>query len=363
MARKQSEHVYGPEQHRQRWRILFVDGDGRRSRESFASEGEARAAAEAFRARIKGRKVSDAIEEYVADRGADGLRPSTIRTIETRLRTMFDAEGDRTGGPMAEVTAPRARALLEALAIRTVVKAWRRKEPVTIARPRSVDYRLGVLAYTRSFVAWCIKRGYLRRDPFDGLAVKGRRRRGKPQLRVTEAQRWTAVALEAAAVVSRTGDSALCALIALTCATRATEPAKRECRDVDEDGSVLWIPDSKTEAGRRRLVVPEFLRPLLLLRTRSRPATAPLFDRCDAPYILRVVYILCDRAGVPRRTTQSMRGLHSTLAHEAGATGELVARQLGHANTGVTFGHYIAPGAAAAVAQRHVLRAIAGGRK
>lgn len=363
MARKRSEHVYGPEKHGARWRIEYRDGDGGRSRESFATEGEARAAVEALRARLQGRKVSEAIEEYVADRTADGLRPSTIRTIETRLRTMLDAEGDRTGGPIADLNAARARSLFDATATRTIVMAWRRKEPETRTTPRSVDYRIGVLAYSRSFAAWCIKRGYLRRNPFDGLAVKGRRKRGKPQLRATEAQRWTAAALELAATVSRRGDSALCALIALTCATRATEPALRQCRDVDEDGAVLWIPDSKTEAGKRRLVVPEFLRPLLLARTKARAATSPLFDRCDAPYILRVVYDICDAEGVPRATTQSMRGLHSSLAHAAGATAELVAAQLGHAGTGVTFGHYIAPAAAAAVKQERVLRVITGGRK
>ena len=34
-------------------------------------------------------------------------------------------------------------------------------------------------------------------------------------------------------------------------------------RDLDDDGKLLWIPDSKTEAGRRTLQVPELLRPML----------------------------------------------------------------------------------------------------
>ena len=33
--------------------------------------------------------------------------------------------------------------------------------------------------------------------------------------------------------------------------------------DRDDEGKLLWIPDSKTEAGRRTLQVPELLRPML----------------------------------------------------------------------------------------------------
>ena len=38
---------------------------------------------------------------------------------------------------------------------------------------------------------------------------------------------------------------------------------------------------------------------------------------------------LCDEAGVPRVSTHSLRGLHSTLALEAGATSSAVAAALG----------------------------------
>jgi hypothetical protein len=52
---------------------------------------------------------------------------------------------------------------------------------------------------------------------------------------------------------------------------------------------------------------------------------------------------LCDAAGVPRVSTHSLRGLHSTLALEAGATASAVAAALGHASFAVTARHYAAP--------------------
>ena len=43
---------------------------------------------------------------------------------------------------------------------------------------------------------------------------------------------------------------------------RANEIVTRVVRDLNDDGKLLWIPDSKTEAGPRTLQVPE-LRPYL----------------------------------------------------------------------------------------------------
>ena len=45
---------------------------------------------------------------------------------------------------------------------------------------------------------------------------------------------------------------------------RANEIVNRVVRDLDDGGKLLWIPDSKTEAGRRTLQVPELLQPHLL---------------------------------------------------------------------------------------------------
>ena len=52
---------------------------------------------------------------------------------------------------------------------------------------------------------------------------------------------------------------------------------------------------------------------------------------------------VCDLAGVPRVCPHSLRGLHSTLALEAGATSGAVAAALGHGSFAVTARHYADP--------------------
>ena len=91
-------------------------------------------------------------------------------------------------------------------------------------------------------------------------------------------------------------------------------------------------------------------------------AESPLFPGLDRWRMLKRVYQLCDEAGVRRVCTHSLRGLHGSLATETGATAEMVARQLGHAGTAVTHGHYIAPAATATARAGRVLGVIRGGR-
>jgi integrase len=58
---------------------------------------------------------------------------------------------------------------------------------------------------------------------------------------------------------------------------------------------------------------------------------------------------------VQRVSTHSHRGLHSTLATEAGATAHFVAHALGHASPRVTEMHYIDRGATLRARSRRVI--------
>ena len=101
----------------------------------------------------------------------------------------------------------------------------------------------------------------LARNPLEEVEGVGKRKHGKSQLRVDEARRWlvTAVAL------ADDGEAgAVAALLALVMGMRANGIVSRVVRDLDDDGKLLWIPDSKTEAGRRTPQVPELLRPFLM---------------------------------------------------------------------------------------------------
>ena len=62
-------------------------------------------------------------------------------------------------------------------------------------------------------------------------------------------------------------------------------------------------------------------------------------------YLWAKVHVLCTAAGVPVVCSHSLRGLHSTLAIEAGATANLVAAALGHGSFAVTARHYADPDA------------------
>lgn len=69
----------------------------------------------------------------------------------------------------------------------------------------------------------------------------------------------------------------MAALLALVMGMRANEIVSRVVRDLDDDGKLLWIPDSKTEAGRRTLQVPELLQPFLKELAEGKSPEAKLF--------------------------------------------------------------------------------------
>ena len=60
----------------------------------------------------------------------------------------------------------------------------------------------------------------------------------------------------------------------------------------------------------------------------------------DRYWVLRQVHTLCGKADVPVVCAHSLRGLHATLATEAGATPHLVATALGHSSPVVAERHY-----------------------
>jgi integrase len=67
--------------------------------------------------------------------------------------------------------------------------------------------------------------------------------------------------------------------LALLPGMRVTEIVSRVVRDLDDDGRLLWIPDSKTEAGKRTQRIPEMLRAHLLRFTADRKPEALLFGQ------------------------------------------------------------------------------------
>ena len=135
----------------------------------------------------------------------------------------------------------------------------------------------------------------------------------------------------------------------------------RVVRDLDDNGTLLWIPTSKTEAGRRNLRIPPLLQPYLGELAKGKLPEALLFGTHWRDWIRKSVARICEAAGVPKVTAHSMRGLHSTLAVEHGMSAHVVAASLGHESSRTTVQSYIRPEAVAGAQQRRVLSVLKGG--
>jgi integrase len=82
-----------------------------------------------------------------------------------------------------------------------------------------------------------------------------------------------------------------------------------------------------------------------------------------APPDVRVVHFMPRAAQSPkvlRVCPHGLRGTHATLAEEAGTSGTVVAKSLGHENHRVTEEHYLAPGTTKKVAAQKTMQVLVG---
>lgn len=343
MRRERADRVHGPYQHGKKWRVVLVRNDGKRRVVPFASRTEAERFIADAQIDASGITIKAAVEAYVKSLIARGLKFATYDRAEDHLHRLLRVEVN--GGRPIGWIAKRGEQLYE------------------LAQEKSaVDSHRNALAAGKAFGRWCAKRGWLRADPFADVEGVGRRRRGKPQLRVDESRKLTALCLELGAK-----PEPVAVLAALLLGPRASEIVQRDVRDLDDNGSLLWIPDSKTEAGKRQLEIPWLLQPLLRELAKDRPGDAPLFldrhgKRPTRWWLAYHCRALCGRAKVPTISPHGLRGTHSSLASRGGATGELVAAQLGHASPAITRRVYVRPEASqAASAEAVELRLLQGG--
>ena len=162
------------------------------------------------------------------------------------------------------LTPARAAAMYEA-ETRRLLDA--KGQPVAAASHRTV------LGQCKRFYAWAQERGYVTQNPFAAVKPVGKPKVGKAQLRIDEARRFVALAVNKAQQGDR---AAIGALMALMLGMRAGEVLGRIVRDLDDGGRVLWITRGKTDNARRRLTVPEVLRPLLIRLAAGKSADALL---------------------------------------------------------------------------------------
>lgn len=216
------------------------------------------------------------------------------------------------------------------------------------------------------FLGWALKQRILRRSP-ELPEVTGRRRKGKDQLRIDEAKRVVVL------VLAKGHPLAIAVVTMLLTGIRPGEGMALRVRDLDDEGTVLWVAaeDGRTDAAKRMVEVAPALRSMLtaladrrageefLFRFKSKKGstTNVLKSRTDALH--RRLRKLGKEAGVPPVVPHSLRGLHSTIATDRGSTGRAVADALGHTSfERITKPHYLAPGTAERANARRVQKVL-----
>ena len=321
MRRKKEGRVLGPYKERGKWRIVAVHPNGLRISVTYSSKAKALAAVPRALVELQNKlPLGDHIEPYLDILKARDLVPSTIASRRTFLRDMFAGE---------------VAASWNSLRVEQTLELW--------ATRWSVATRQMWLLVAQQFFDWLLAQKKVTVNPFAGIKIVGKANRGKPQLRIDEARRFTETACY---LYGRGLRFALAPILAISMGLRASEITMRVVRDIDDCGKLLWVPFGKTANARRRLDVPEPLQPLLADLAAGREPLEPLFgiNRVGKPWrrqdLHALVRAICRLAKVPVVCPHSLRGLWASMAVRSGAATDAVARTLGHSSFKTTARHY-----------------------
>lgn len=336
--------VLGPYRNGQKWRLLVFAPN--RTAKCFDDYETAICVRDRLRVELAGRSgrtVGDAVDGFLEHKRKRGCTPVSIRTVRDKLLPFLPAEEF-----LDSINATKAEALYQALT-----------EKVAVATHHAS------LRFTKAFFKWCIKQKFLTENPFEEVQAIGKAKKGKLQLRRDEAKKLSDFLLGQAAQ----GDyRALALMVQVLLGLRSSEVLHLRKRDLDCGGSVVVVEGTKNDNAKRRMrfedapVVTE----LLARRVESMAPDAYIFAMEGATRPLTTTSLhkalarFCKLAGVPTVCPHSLRGLHSSLAVEAGATCSLVAQALGHGSDAVTRRHYISPASLDAARASRVASALLG---
>jgi integrase len=302
--------------------------------------------------------VADVVERFIAHKVDLGFWSQ--RTVE------------RTGADLRSFANAMPDAPIDIVNVRWVRGFLERNAEHSLAYQRSRYHAVA------EFLGWCVRKGYLKGNPCDGVdrsekpwvGKRARRRlgRGKPQL----SNQAEVIAYLAEATRLKTAVRRVAAALPLLCGLRSGETRHLQVWDVDFGGGKLWVRDVddddnvvdiawgvKTAAGRRTVDIPVALVSELTALCQGRAADAFLFrsNRVKGrPYsrqwLNRMVTGVCERAGVRIVGPHGLRDTWSTLqAQLARLSAPDIGKLLGHADEGATAKrHYIGvPGHSAAL--------------
>lgn len=323
--------VLGPyhEAARGKWRLVIKE-DGLRKSLWYASESEATAVRDKLLTALQdrgSRTVGDAVDLFLTAKSRQGIRENSQRDLRDKLQRLLPFDE-----PLNAMTAARAQSLYD-----------------DISESVAVSTHHMSLRRAKEFFGWCVKEDLFNINPFANVKPIGKPNAGKLQLRQDEARRLSEVLVDSA---SRGDSSALALLVQVLLGLRSGEVLRLRKRDLDRNGSVFVVEGTKNKNAKRTLGIDSPIARRLLGQhvaplapdalvfappTRGRPyATDHLYKRLRH---------YCKQAGVPEVCPHSLRGLHSSLAVQVGATSAHVAQALGHSSDEITRKHYLAPGA------------------
>lgn len=280
--------------------------------------------------------MSDAVNEFISAKLAGGLLLDTVDGYRNVLHTMLGHVMQR---PVRYLLNRGAELYVRA---QTYPAGHRRA-----GQRRSAAYHQAALERARDLGRFCVTRRWLKVDPFADVEKVGRRVHGAAKIRLTvdesrKLYEWCLAHRDQKYVVLTFGY--------LLLGARASELVKRSVRDLDDGGRVLWIGQTKTEAGQRCLMLPEPLDDMLSKVIAGASPQDPIFTdehgRRMSRQMARIrVREVCASAGVTQVSPQALRRTQATLATAAGATALDVARHLGHASTAIAERSYVDPNA------------------
>jgi integrase len=337
-----------------RFRVHVFDGRTTK-KHSFATETEAERARQRFTEELAARReatVAQLIEAYMEhQRVVKANRDSTANQTEQRLLRFFE---DTLGLFARSITPPRAEALYR----EHVNRVSRNSGKTLSAATQQCDLRRA-----RSLYAWGMKHNLVHTNPFTGVELVGRAKRGKKQFTVDEARRYVKAAI---ARFEDKGDRlAIASVIVMTTGARASEVMLRTVGELDQGGTVLLVREREAEGNdagatiknrlaARELVIHPPLRQYVASLAVGRPSSALLFrgqgtNPTSANAVLRAkIRRICIEEGLPIVTTHSFRGLRATMEYRKSRDAGAVAELMAHSDFRMTENAYLDP----AVAER-----------
>ncbi len=340
---RQSVKVLGPYRNANKWRLLVFEPH--RQAKVFDDYETACLVRERLLAEsgeLFGKTIDEVVQEFLTYKRQRGCKARSILTLKHKLAWL------PADTPLCSVT-PKTAELLYA----------EQSEKVAVATHHAN------LRFTKALFKWCIKQKYIEENPFVDVEPIGKANKGKLQLRQDEAKKLTRYLIEQASV----GDyRALALLVQVLLGLRSGEVLNLRKRDLDCGGSVVVVDGTKTANAKRSLKLEDApaVQELVARRVANLAPAAFIFAPAeyDRPVsttsLHKALTLFCKRAEVPRVCPHSLRGLHSSLAVQAGATCALVAQALGHGSDTVTKRHYIAASALDSARSARVASALLG---